>query len=183
MEAGGLAGRGLVAAILDRIPPAAGRASDARSPRPRPAPGGPQLLISAPSYWEAAAPLGRSRDVRVELVLHLPDFIVSSSSASRSIDSSAPSCMPEATMPSRSITDWNTWCATSLVLLPNGSNVAVCRATCPGTPSYSNVAQIRSGATTSWLTPWNPCSDPSAPRCTTLHSPPGRESNLSILTS
>src|SRR5207302_2037747 len=40
---------------------------------------------------------------------HFPVFILSSSSPSRSIDSLAPSSMPEATIPSRSITDSKTW--------------------------------------------------------------------------
>src|SRR5260370_4515141 len=96
-----------------------------------------------------------------------------------------PGCYPEkrARLPCGSMTDWKTICATSLVLLPIGSNVAVCSATWPGTPSNSKVAQIRSGATTSWLTPRNPYSAPSAPLWITRHSPPRRESNLSILIS
>src|SRR5437762_9282610 len=109
---------------------------------------------------------------------HLPDLIFSSNSARRSIDSSAPSCMPEATMPSRSITDWNTLCSTTRVLLPRASKVDVCNSTCPGTPSYSNVAQMRSGATTSWLTPRKMCSLPSSPMLLIRHEPPACGSNL-----
>ena len=48
---------------------------------------------------------GRSRDVGVDLVAHLPALSSWSSPARRSIDSSAPLFMPDATMPSRSITD------------------------------------------------------------------------------
>src|SRR2546423_1232774 len=63
-------------------------------------------------------------DERVQLLqsfVHLPAFILSRSSRSRSIDSSAPSCMPDATMPSRSITDWKTVCSTTRVVLPTAS--------------------------------------------------------------
>src|SRR4029077_14338422 len=91
--------------------------------------------------------IGRSRDVSVGVFGHFPDLSESRSSARRSMDSFEPSCIPEATMPSRSMTDWNTIWATSRVLLPRSSKVAVCRATWPGTPSYSNVATILSGAT------------------------------------
>src|SRR5205809_4058795 len=115
--------------------------------------------------------------------VQLPAFIFSSSSLSRSIDSLAPSSIPEATMPSRSITDSKTWWVRSLVLLPTASKVAVSSATWPGTPSYSKVLQIRSGVATSWFTPRNACRPPSAATWTTRHEPPGRESNLSILTS
>src|SRR5437879_11103949 len=91
---------------------------------------------------------GRSRNVRVDVFVHLPAFILSSSSARRSIDSSAPSCMPDATMPSRSLTVSKTRRAVIWVLLPSASNLAVCSVTCPVKPSYGNVAQMRTGATT-----------------------------------
>src|SRR6266702_3128346 len=123
---------------------------------------------------------------RVELLqsfVHLPAFIFSSSSLSRSIDSLAPCSIPEATMPSRSITDSKTWWVRSLVLLPTASKVAVSSATWPGTPSYSKVRQILSGEATSWFTPRNACWPPSAATWTTRHEPPGRDSYLSILTS
>src|SRR6266550_8088159 len=127
-------------------------------------------------------PIAEEHVEQLQPVGHLPAFILSRSSLSRSIDSLAPSSIPEATMPSRSITVSKTWCVRSLVLLPTASNVAVSSATCPGTPSYSNVRQIRSGATRSWLTPRNACWPPSAATWMTRHEPPGRDSNLSILT-
>src|SRR5258708_11991844 len=78
---------------------------------------------------------GRSRDVCVDFVCHLPDFSESSSSARRSIDSLAPSSIPEATMPSRSMTDSNTVCATTLLLFPNASKVPTLTPPWPRPPS------------------------------------------------
>src|SRR6266550_847542 len=58
-----------------------------------------------------------------------PAFIFSSSSATWSIDSSDPSCMPAPTIPARSATDWYSNCSTIFVWSPCASNVTVCSRT------------------------------------------------------
>src|SRR5207245_5546217 len=93
--------------------------------------GGRDPHVAAPLrvFLAARGPLADECGQLLQPAAHCPAFILSRSSARRSIDSLAPDSMPDATMPSRSITDWKTWCATSFVLLPRGSNVAVCSAT------------------------------------------------------
>src|SRR5690625_3260144 len=55
--------------------------------------------------------------------------------------------------------------------------------TCPGIPSNSKVCTKRSGARTSWKTPWNPYSAPSGLLSTNRQRPPGRASATSIRVS
>src|SRR3989475_10956454 len=109
-----------------------------------------------------------------------PSFGVSvTRSVNRSIVSAAPSSIPDASIPSRSSTLWNTELCVSFVLPPASSKIAVSTRTWPGSPSYSTVPTSRLGGSTSRYSPWTPNSFPSASRWTSRQRPPGRTSILS----
>src|SRR2546421_9045320 len=97
-------------------------------------------------------------------------------SARRSQVSTAPSSMPDCSIPSRSSTLSNRAVLVSVVLPLCSSNVTVPSETCPGAPSHSNVHTMRSGRTISRNSPRNAGISPSGPRCTIRHRPPGRKS-------
>src|ERR1035441_7750307 len=110
-----------------------------------------------------------------------PACSLASNSSSRSSESRTPRSISEATIPSRSSTDWKLETERSSVLPSRSCSVTVSSATRPGQPSNSNVCTMPSGDGVPWKTPWNPYSFPAASVETYRHLPPSRTSYWSTV--